>query len=422
VADLADIAAAILSNFTGTEKAYAPYARLHSAYDIIGLDMRGTGYSVPVQCDHNAYNALTAPRVFNESTFDTMVARSKAFGESCVNLTGPLIYHMGTDAAVQDLDHIRQSMGYKKLNYLGFSYGTRLGLQYAETFPNEVGRMILDGFWDRYLSPELTIITQAITADAFMNDFFSWCNTTSECALHGRDQAGIFNALLASAEAGTFHTDGLGPSTSFQYNGIVSPWTMVYASLEDMKDSTDVLGIHNWYAFAEFLTAGYDLGNGTGFSTPLAPKDTTASYINQQMSQFVIDCSDQPIKKLSAQDFRNIYTLSNTLAPITKGYGLSQLELSVCSGWPIAPSNPPHTLNPQIMAKLPPVMIVNAFYDELTMSMWALDIRSQMPTAFNVWRDGAGHTSYLQGGATSAAMNDFLIDGVVPEDGTVYQS
>ena len=41
-----------------------------------------------------------------------------------------------------------------KLNYLGYSYGTFLGSTYASLFPDNVGRMVLDGAMDPSLSNE----------------------------------------------------------------------------------------------------------------------------------------------------------------------------------------------------------------------------------------------------------------------------
>ena len=36
----------------------------------------------------------------------------------------------------------------KRLNWLGYSYGTYLGTLYAQAFPDRVGRMVLDGALD----------------------------------------------------------------------------------------------------------------------------------------------------------------------------------------------------------------------------------------------------------------------------------
>ena len=42
----------------------------------------------------------------------------------------------------------RALSGNEKLDYAGFSYGTYLGAHYAELFPSNTGRMVLDGAMD----------------------------------------------------------------------------------------------------------------------------------------------------------------------------------------------------------------------------------------------------------------------------------
>ena len=55
--------------------------------------------------------------------------------------------------AVGDLDLIRATSGDDKLDFIGFSYGTRLGSTYAETFPTHVRAMVLDGAVDPEQNP-----------------------------------------------------------------------------------------------------------------------------------------------------------------------------------------------------------------------------------------------------------------------------
>jgi pimeloyl-ACP methyl ester carboxylesterase len=51
------------------------------------------------------------------------------------------------------MDVIRAALGYKKLNYVGVSYGTELGARYASLFPDSTGRMVLDSLPDITISP-----------------------------------------------------------------------------------------------------------------------------------------------------------------------------------------------------------------------------------------------------------------------------
>ena len=43
------------------------------------------------------------------------------------------------------MDVLRSALGHEQLDYLGKSYGTKLGATYAELFPEQVGRFVLDG-------------------------------------------------------------------------------------------------------------------------------------------------------------------------------------------------------------------------------------------------------------------------------------
>ena len=48
----------------------------------------------------------------------------------------------------QDMDFVRRAMELDELDYYGTSYGTTLGMTYAQLFPHNVGRMVLSGVMD----------------------------------------------------------------------------------------------------------------------------------------------------------------------------------------------------------------------------------------------------------------------------------
>ena len=65
---------------------------------------------------------------------------------------GGLIDHMGRFDVARDLDILRSAVGDKQLSYLGYSYGTTIGSAYAELFPGNVGRAVLDSAQDPALT------------------------------------------------------------------------------------------------------------------------------------------------------------------------------------------------------------------------------------------------------------------------------
>ena len=77
---------------------------------------------------------------------------SRDFAQGCSRNAAPLLAHVSTEEAARDMDILRAALGEKKLTYLGKSYGTYLGAIYADLFPDNVGRMVLDGV----VPPDLT--------------------------------------------------------------------------------------------------------------------------------------------------------------------------------------------------------------------------------------------------------------------------
>jgi pimeloyl-ACP methyl ester carboxylesterase len=133
-------------NSLGTDK-------LRTHYNLVGFDPRGVGASTAIKC----YDTKrTLDFFYNPSPYETGSARDiefskKAisdFGAACLKNTGALLGHVDTSSAAKDMDIIRAVLGSKKLNYLGFSYGTLLGSTYAAYFPKNIGQFVLDGVVD----------------------------------------------------------------------------------------------------------------------------------------------------------------------------------------------------------------------------------------------------------------------------------
>lgn len=87
-------------------------------------------------------------------------------------MTRLLINHIGTNQAVQDFELARQALGYANFNYLGFSYGTKTGHDYAQKYPQTVGKMIVDGLANQQLPAEDMWVSAALGLDVTFNAFF----------------------------------------------------------------------------------------------------------------------------------------------------------------------------------------------------------------------------------------------------------
>lgn len=117
---------------------------LSNSYDLIGLSPRGFDTSSSL-----LWRMPGLLEVENNSTFDRSEQNLKNVQYNARMLAkaagkNPLSQHINTVATANDMDLARALLGDAKLNYIGYSYGTRLGSWYASLFPERVGRMLLD--------------------------------------------------------------------------------------------------------------------------------------------------------------------------------------------------------------------------------------------------------------------------------------
>src|SRR4029079_10668463 len=69
-------------------------------------------------------------------------------GRRCRERNGDLLDHLSTANTARDLDQLRQAVGDAQLTYIGHSYGSLLGVTYANLFPSRVRAVPLDAILD----------------------------------------------------------------------------------------------------------------------------------------------------------------------------------------------------------------------------------------------------------------------------------
>ena len=114
-------------------------AAIREHRDILLVDQRGTGGSHPLNCQ--MYVPPENLQSYLGEFFPVeSVRRCRAALEKDTDLT---LYT--TPIAMDDLDEVREALGYPKLNLLGGSYGTRAAQVYLERHPSHVRTVILQG-------------------------------------------------------------------------------------------------------------------------------------------------------------------------------------------------------------------------------------------------------------------------------------
>ena len=144
---------------------YPTLFRVHQLRDIILVDQRGTGGSNPLRC--------LDPE--DESMEDELVI---ALLKECPDKLDADLRYYTTDIAMQDLDMVRDALGYEHINLYGVSYGTRAALVYLKMFPEHVRSITLDAVVD----PSF-IIYQDVAQDGqrALELFFARCKADVSC-------------------------------------------------------------------------------------------------------------------------------------------------------------------------------------------------------------------------------------------------
>ena len=120
------------------------------SFDVVAWDARGVGASTPALrgCPRLAlsYGDLPATgpvdwKAAAQAYRDSLESALSA----CYAANTDVADFLGTAYVVRDLDALRQVLGVSQWTYWGMSYGTQVGMAYAQAFPTRLRALLLDG-------------------------------------------------------------------------------------------------------------------------------------------------------------------------------------------------------------------------------------------------------------------------------------
>ncbi|MFD5464922.1 alpha/beta hydrolase [Kitasatospora sp. NPDC127059] len=387
---------------------------LHDRFDVIGFDPRGTGDSSPVVCyddkQLDAVNQLDSPDDPAERKA-AHVKQSTDHAAACQAKSGRLLPFVGTRNTARDLDVLRAVVGDRKLNYLGISYGTYLGALYAEEFPQNTGRLILDGAVDPAQDTLDHGVDQQVGFEKSFERFAADCvdNHADECPL-GTDRT------KAAKKAADF-LDGLHdePLTAKDGRelGRDLAWTGVVSLLYgDEKTSWQYLRNSLGWAMkrgkGDYLMAFADDYNG---------RDENGHYSPMDEANGAISCADAARPAPTPEHARQAVDRLLAEAPLlSKGVTVDDYAEPGCAYWPFKTQEKPHTIRAEGAA---PILVVGTTGDPATPYSSAEKLAQGFAKATLLTRVGEGHGAFGKGNTCiDQAMAAYLTDGTMPAGGT----
>ena len=115
-------------------------------FDIVGFDPRGVELSEPAFACGNPGEQRALRASVEDYVIDTPeeIAAGEAAANLCIESMGPVGGLLHSAYVARDMDEIRKGLGVEQISYLGYSYGSALGVWYATLFPESVRAMVVD--------------------------------------------------------------------------------------------------------------------------------------------------------------------------------------------------------------------------------------------------------------------------------------
>ena len=388
-------------------------ANLRNTYNVVGFDPRGIGKSTPIKC-YGTSKLKTF--LYSSSPYESGSAKDieyykkgiKDFGAACLKNTGALLGNVDTSSAAKDMDIIRAVLGSKKLNYIGYSYGTLLGATYATYFPTKVGRFVLDGVVDPTVTPSQDSLNQLTGFQSAMRAYLADCiKSTSNCPFKGLtvDQAmnKVGSDYLAVLEKGSIPTTLAGRELTLNsgFTGMIAAlyskdsWQYLTQAFRDFFKTKDRDG--RVFLLLADMYFGFD-------------GDTDSFAGNENEAFKAVTCLDsRESAKPADMDAQNKRALK--LSPVFGKYWLN--GGLACYNWPFDVKPLPKDYSAKTAPKM---MIVGTTNDPATPYSQAEHFAHKvLANGWLLTYKGEGHTAY--GSSNSCVANtvdDFLINGNIP--------
>ncbi len=354
------------------------FSRLNQTRDIVLVDQRGTGQSNPLACP--------AMQELPPDADEEMVRQTLEECRQTLMETADLTQYV-TEIAMQDLDAVRDALGYEQINLVGVSYGTRAAQTYMRLFPQHTRAVVMDAV----VSPSLVLQLQSpADGQRALELLFARCTADAACAERFPAFAAEFNQLLADLQTEKEVT-------------LTHPVTGERLELELAED--DLMQVVFNLLYSPDLTSLLPLlvegAVDTADYTPLLAQ-ALALAGNQQMYQgmfYAVTCSEDA-PRIDAQEAAEIQ--AETQFPL-----VSADFTATCENWPRA------AVSEQMFAPLTsdiPTLLLSGEADPITPPHYGDEVARTLTNSQHIVLEKFGH-GILSVGCIPTLVADFIEAG-----------
>ncbi|WP_130012634.1 alpha/beta hydrolase [Serinicoccus sediminis] len=384
-------------------------APVREAYDVVGFDPRGVARSAPITCFDDAQMdefLSSDPSPDDAAEEEASQQLVEDFAQACGDNAPDLIDHLSTVEAARDVDVLRAALGDEELTYFGASYGTFLGATYAALFPEQVGRLVLDGAID----PELTGVEMGLgQAEGFeraTRAYVEDCVAGGECPLGSDVESAMARipAFLDELDAAPL------PVGEDAAGELTEGWGM-YGIIVAMYDQ------NAWPILSQAFELAFQ-GDGTMLmylANLYASRSSDGSYDGNGMQAiYAVNCLDRPAED-GGEDLDSA-AVEEQFEEVSPTWGRYLAGDGACEYWPAQASE---TVEDYSAEGAAPILVIGTTRDPATPYEWAEGLAETLDSGVLLSYDGDGHTAYGRSNdCVDDAVDAYLLEGTVPADGT----
>ena len=412
--------------------------RLMQQFDLIAFEPRGIGRSSKVykrgvwadtivpnysnpSCKGRLQKLMHSAQVYSGydiiNKITTDLKNRYTTYQACVKNSN--LMHLGAMNVFEDMERLRRALGEQQLNYIGFSYGTRIGELYAMHYPQHTRSFILDApVSNDTTSFKLYTYQMPFTYKQFEKAWQQFCKTMKKCPTADE----FFDKFLILRQKG-IQGDQKGVYVK-AYDKLFNILVNILVSGGDKKGE-HLQKLHNWFydsaSFLQTVSQNVEDSNMENSNNAQAEEQTKdeapfSDYYTFSQANVSIFCLDTPYTNTK----ENILTLYNRTEKWSKDEffaGLSIDMLSRCFGFPASNLAIPSEIHQN---KTPKVLLVSGTNDKQANPLWSETLSKSMNSLL-ITSDHKGHGVLF--GINNGQFNNcldkiatgFLIDNTLPK-------